>query len=288
MSGNGELFRRRVKWWHGLVFFFAALGFQVFLVLLLAVASLVGIFGGSAAEVTAAMFSPTLVSAQVVLTSTMLVALSLGLPRAFRVSAAIWLGFAAVRPLQIALSLVGIVGAGVLVDQVTFLLHSAAPTFFDSTGLDALNRVFLDASPLVFAVLTLIISVGPGLGEEMFFRGIILRSFRITMPAWGAVVLSSLLFAVLHMNMLQGVGVMLIGLYLGFVALSTGSVWPGVAAHTLNNLLCALFARYDSEGAGSVWETGHSAWVLLAAAGVTAASVIALRACREKKSIAIS
>ncbi len=288
MSGNGELFRRHVKWWHGLVFFFAALGFQFFLVLLLALASLIGIFGGSAAEVTAAMFSPALVSAQVVLTSMMLVALSLGLPRAFRVPAAIWLGFAAVRPLQIALALIGIVGAGMLVDQVTFLLHSAAPTFFDSTGLDALNRVFLDASPLVFACLTLIISAGPGLGEELFFRGIILRAFHVAMPAWGAILLSSLLFAVLHMNMLQGVGVMLIGLYLGFVALSTGSVWPGVAAHTLNNLLCAVFARYDPEGAGDIWNTGHSPLVLLAAAGVTAFSVIALRACREKRSIAVS
>jgi membrane protease YdiL (CAAX protease family) len=88
------------------------------------------------------------------------------------------------------------------------------------------------------------------------------------------VLLTAILFGAIHFDALQGLGALLIGLYLGYVALATGSLWPAVAAHAINNLLCALFARLDPAGIGSAFETGHP-WLLVAASVVAVAAVIA-------------
>ena len=96
------------------------------------------------------------------------------------------------------------------------------------------------------------------------------------MPIWFAVIVQAILFGVMHMNMLQGAGAFLIGLYLGFVAIRTQSIWPCVVAHALNNFLSAMFARYDSEAAGRIWEGGHPLWMIATAILIVAVSVITL------------
>jgi membrane protease YdiL (CAAX protease family) len=75
--------------------------------------------------------------------------------------------------------------------------------------------------------------------------------------------------------MLQGTGAGLIGIYLGFIVLRTGSILPAMIAHALNNFVCALFARFGGE-MGSIWDKGHSIWVFFAAGLVFTGAVIGL------------
>ena len=232
--------------------------------------------GSTHDELLRTVFSPTAVILQVLFTSLVLTVIAFGVPRTFRVSSSRWLGLGSARPSVFAISIIGVVGAGFIVDQAIFFLHWLAPEIFDTRGLQMFSRIFASASPAAFAAMTVAVVIGPGIGEELFFRGLVLRSFRVDMPAWLAVIFSSFLFGLLHMNAMQGTGAGMIGLFLGFLVLRTGSVWPSVAAHGVNNLVSAFFSRYDLAGAGYAWSHGHPVWVLLSAAAVTAASIAIL------------
>lgn len=71
--------------------------------------------------------------------------------------------------------------------------------------------------------------------EEMVFRGAILRSLLRQQPVWVAVAISSLLFAVAHLNPAQMPHAFVVGLLLGWMYWRTGSILPGLAYHWTNN-----------------------------------------------------
>lgn len=81
-----------------------------------------------------------------------------------------------------------------------------------------------------------IVVVAP-LMEELLFRGLILRGLLGRFRPWVAVLLSAMLFGLMHVNPWQMVPTFFLGLVFGWFYLRTGSLWPCVAAHALNNLL---------------------------------------------------
>jgi sodium transport system permease protein len=92
-------------------------------------------------------------------------------------------------------------------------------------------------SALAFAVL-------PAVVEELFFRGFVLSGLTGSLRGrWGttrAVIVSAALFALFHIFPEKWPPTFLMGLVLGFLAVRTGSIWPGMIAHALNNLLGVL------------------------------------------------
>lgn len=74
------------------------------------------------------------------------------------------------------------------------------------------------------------------LAEEVVFRGAIQGLLR---PCGGllAVILQAALFAALHSGPAQQVFALCMGLLLGWTAWSSGSLWPGVGLHFLNNAI---------------------------------------------------
>lgn len=266
----------RIHWWHSLLFFVCAMGIQVIMALLIVVARAFGLFGKTPDEVAHSLLSPEVVSVQVAITSTALTALAITIPRLFQVQAFSWLHLQKPGAKLVAAALIGVIGVGFLVDEAVFWLHSLSPSLFDDSGLDSFNRIFASAHPLSFVALTIVVSLGPGIGEEFFFRGFVLRAFLSDWPPWCALLASSFLFGIMHIDPLQSTGAGLIGLFLGFVVIRSGSIWPGVVAHALNNLTCALFARYGAEDTNHVWNHGHPPVVLFVAFCLTAFSVVTI------------
>jgi membrane protease YdiL (CAAX protease family) len=268
--------RGGLRWWHGLLLFVAALGAQLTLIGVIIVVQVSGLLGSTPDEAVAALLSPTALTTQVVITSLVLVGLALVLPAVRRPGATATLGLARPRLGAALVGGLGIVPAGILVDELTFALNRYWPSTFDATGLDTFNQIFSGASTAGFAVVTLAVTIGPAVGEELFFRGLVLRAFLGSWPRWAAIGASALLFGMLHLDGLQGAGAALIGAYLGFVAVNTGSVWPGVLAHGLNNLLCSLLARLDPVGMGQAFKLGHPWWLVASAALLTAVALVIL------------
>lgn len=79
------------------------------------------------------------------------------------------------------------------------------------------------------------------LAEEMVFRGAILRSLlRWKSNPWVGIVISAILFAVIHMNPAQMPHAFLIGLLLGWMYWRTDSIVPGVVYHWVNNTVAYI------------------------------------------------
>ena len=79
------------------------------------------------------------------------------------------------------------------------------------------------------------------LAEEIVFRGAILRSLlRWKSNPWVGIVISAILFAVIHMNPAQMPHAFLIGLLLGWMYWRTDSIVPGVVYHWVNNTVAYI------------------------------------------------
>lgn len=77
--------------------------------------------------------------------------------------------------------------------------------------------------------------------EEIIFRGVGYPLLRHKFSPWVAAVLTSLVFALLHGNITQGVTAFAISIPLCFLYEKTGRVAPGIAAHMLANM-CGTIA----------------------------------------------
>lgn len=90
----------------------------------------------------------------------------------------------------------------------------------------------------------LVVSIGP-LVEELLFRGVLLSALLRRMPTGGAVAVTALLFAAVHLPDLNYLwyavpNLALLAVVLAWLRLSSGSLWPSVLAHGVNNLLAVL------------------------------------------------
>lgn len=87
--------------------------------------------------------------------------------------------------------------------------------------------------------------------EELVFRGAILHSLlewskkRVgwTSNHWTMILLSALLFAIIHFNPAQMPHAFLIGALLGWMYYRTGSILPGVALHWANNSIAYVLCN---------------------------------------------
>jgi uncharacterized protein len=98
--------------------------------------------------------------------------------------------------------------------------------------------------PLAFALVLIFAGIVAPVVEELFFRGFLFGMYRRRKPLWMAYVFSSLLFTVLHlmpgqMNPSQmaglSVGIFLLAMLLAWLYQRTGSLYPGMLAHAVNN-----------------------------------------------------
>ncbi len=85
------------------------------------------------------------------------------------------------------------------------------------------------------------LSLTSAVGEELFFRGFLLGLGLTFLPVWGAILAQALLFAAFHPAPRAAWGYPLwtglIGAWFGIVALSSGSIVPGILAHYVFNHL---------------------------------------------------
>ena len=77
--------------------------------------------------------------------------------------------------------------------------------------------------------------------EEIFYRGLLLRALeRRTGTTW-AIVLSSFVFAISHFELLPFPALFLFGAGAAVLAVRTGRLGPGIAAHFAYNATAAYF-----------------------------------------------
>jgi membrane protease YdiL (CAAX protease family) len=111
----------------------------------------------------------------------------------------------------------------------------------ESESLEEMAGIFRTLGEGGFMIpLAVMIGLVPGICEELLFRGYM--QTRLT-RSWGAlygILATSIAFAAFHMDLVHSSSVLLIGIYLGWVAWASGSIFPAMLGHFVNNFLGVL------------------------------------------------
>jgi membrane protease YdiL (CAAX protease family) len=97
------------------------------------------------------------------------------------------------------------------------------------TGFDRLNVQY----EYILAFFSLVI-LAP-VAEEVLFRGYLFGKLKKFVPIWAAILLTSLLFAVVHFSWNVGVDVFALSIILCLLRQLSGSLWPSILLHMLKN-----------------------------------------------------
>jgi membrane protease YdiL (CAAX protease family) len=85
------------------------------------------------------------------------------------------------------------------------------------------------------------------IAEEGLFRGFLQFSLEKRGDVTRAVLLSSLTWTMIHMNLYWAIQLFLMGIVIGYMAWRTNSIIPAIIIHSLNNLVGVLFLNFDLE-----------------------------------------
>jgi len=106
------------------------------------------------------------------------------------------------------------------------------------------------------------IALVPSLCEEVLFRGYILRAFEKSWGIVAGVVVSGIIFGMFHLQLGNILPLATLGILLGLMTWLSGSIWPAVLAHFINNGSAVvlgvnfpelLFSDISAESLPPVW-----------------------------------
>lgn len=94
-----------------------------------------------------------------------------------------------------------------------------------------------------------VIAFMAALSEELFFRGVLQKVIvECTRNKHIGVWFSAIIFSAFHMQFYGFIPRMLMGAFLGYLFLWSGSLWPGILAHFINNGMAVLLIWLANKG----------------------------------------
>ena len=94
----------------------------------------------------------------------------------------------------------------------------------------------------------LTVAIAAPILEELIFRGIILDGLLKRRSPWSAIIISSVLFGLVHLNPWQFVSAMIIGMLSGWVYYRTRNIVYSILIHFTNNFIASIMVLFDEEG----------------------------------------
>ncbi len=120
----------------------------------------------------------------------------------------------------------------------TGILTSVLESVFGVTFTMPESDMTIDSVP-IFLITVLSTAFVPAFVEEFAIRGAVLQPLRRHGDKF-AIVMSALVFALMHGNMVQIPFAFIAGIAIGYAVTVSGSMWVGVAIHFLNNFMSVL------------------------------------------------
>lgn len=135
-------------------------------------------------------------------------------------------------------SVAGYALADLIMELTLKIMPAIADAYLQSMG------VVVGGVNILGYVLTLVLAP---IGEELCLRGLFLSRARLSFGLVGCMILSGVYFGIYHMNPIQGLYAIPIGMLFGFIAYKFKSVIPCIIAHFINNLMAGLSGvlRFD-------------------------------------------
>ncbi|MBN9121324.1 MAG: CPBP family intramembrane metalloprotease [Planctomycetes bacterium] len=146
------------------------------------------------------------------------------------------IGFRAPAGIHVLLVLLIAPGFALGADAIQAALN-AATGLKPPAVMKTLNGIF-NRFPWPLTVLA--VAVGPGVVEELWCRGFVGRGLSARYGLTAGVLLTSVFFAMMHLDPSQLLVYALMGAYLHFVYIATRSLWASVLLHAMNNGIAVL------------------------------------------------
>lgn len=126
-----------------------------------------------------------------------------------------------------------------LMMPLTTVLNAVSMLFVDN----AVAGISKDVLDMPFLVMFFVMAVFAPFSEEVVFRGVVYRGYRNSGTTLQAMLLSALLFGLIHMNFNQAPYAFVLGIVLVLLVEATGSIWASVLFHVVFNAnsVCLLF-----------------------------------------------
>lgn len=128
------------------------------------------------------------------------------------------------------------------------LLASRVPALEPLTQVNTLNALPGLSAGEPFLILVVALAVGPAIGEEIVFRGLIGPGL---IRRWGmipGILITSVLFAGVHAFPPHAVALLPLALFLHYSLVRTRSLWTPIVLHCLNNALAVAMMKYPLLG----------------------------------------
>lgn len=130
---------------------------------------------------------------------------------------------------------------GIGVCQIGEITANIFAGFSESVGVSpTMPKTEYDSSVYGIILGFLATAVIPALVEEFALRGVVFGLLRRFGEGF-ALLVSSVIFGLMHGNLVQAPFAFAVGLGLGFVMLKSGSVWTSVTVHFINNAMAVVF-----------------------------------------------
>lgn len=121
---------------------------------------------------------------------------------------------------------------------------AGVPALEQLNNSNALEAIAERTAGVPFAILVVALALGPALGEEIVFRGLIGPGLIRRWGTLAGVVLTSILFAGVHGFPPHAIATLPLAFFLHFALLRTGSLWTPIVLHFLNNALAVAMLRF--------------------------------------------
>ncbi len=166
------------------------------------------------------------------------------------------------------LALIAGLGICMVANLVTTLVSIVVSLFgYESASLDSTYPTDLLGIFITFLRISLI----AGLTEEIALRGYTMGSLRIYGDKT-AILFSSVVFGLMHGNLIQIPFAMVAGFALGYFTVKTRSMWTGIIIHAVNNFISVFFSYLMQEYSEDVANMAYNVIFY----GLIAAGIVAL------------
>lgn len=151
--------------------------------------------------------------------------------------------FAPTKPVPFSIAFFGVLAA-IGLCMLANIINSYIVYFFTEMGLNVPDAPqTMVETPTSLALNLFTIAALPALLEEMIYRGYILRTLR-PYGNFFAIMVSSLLFSLMHGNLRQIPFALIVGLVLGTLYVLTNNIWLPITVHFANNAISVLMEYF--------------------------------------------
>lgn len=140
------------------------------------------------------------------------------------------------RPVDMVGVPLGVATQFVLIPLLYWPLRELWPDTFDPDRLEERAQELADkAGGLDTVLLVVIVVIGAPLVEELVYRGLVQRSLSASVGASSGLLLTSVLFSLIHFSPVEYPGLFLAGLVFGACVTLTGRLGPAIVTHAAFN-----------------------------------------------------